>query len=70
VAAAVAVIAIANWRIPDQPELPPVNVVAAISTIDLKAETVMLTGPLQEELDRLQSDLKKAEEKVKREIGL
>jgi hypothetical protein len=70
VAAAVAVIAIANWRIPDQPELPPVNVAAAISTIDLKAETVMLTGPLQEELDRLQSDLKKAEEKVKREIGL
>jgi hypothetical protein len=70
VAAAVAVIAIANWRTPDQPELPPVNVVAAIPAIDLKAETAMLTGPLQEELDRLQSDMKKAEEKVKRDIGL
>lgn len=70
VAAAVALIAIANWRTPDQPELPPVNVVAAIPAIDLKAETAMLTGPLQEELDRLQSDLKKAEEKVKRDIGL
>jgi hypothetical protein len=29
----------------------------------------MLTRPLQDELDRLQSDLKKAEEKVKRDIG-
>jgi len=70
VAAAVAVIAIANWRAPDRSEPPPVNVVAAIPSIDLKAETAMLTGPLQEELDRLQSDLKKAEEKVKRDIGL
>jgi len=39
-------------------------------SIDLNAETAMLTGPLQQELDRLQSDLKKAEEKVKQEIGL
>jgi len=70
VAAAIAVIAIANWRTPDRSELPPANVVAAIPAIDLKAETVMLTGPLQEELDRLQSDLRKAEEKVKRDIGL
>jgi hypothetical protein len=30
----------------------------------------MLTAPLQEELDRLQSDLKKAEEQVKKDIGL
>ena len=70
VAAAVAVIAIANWRAPDQPLPPPVNIAAAIPAIELKTETAMLTGPLQQELDRLQSDLKKAEEKVKREIGL
>ena len=70
VAAAVAVIAIVNWRTPDQPTPPPVNVVAAIPSVDLKAETAMLTGPLQRELDRLQSDLKKAEEQVKQEIGL
>ena len=70
VAAAIGVIAIANWRVPDQPTPPPVNVVAAIPSIDLKAETAMLTGPLQQELNRLQSDLKKAEEKVKQEIGL
>ena len=70
VAAAVAVIAIANWRSVDEVERPQVNVVAAIPALDLNAETAMLTGPLQQELDRLQSDLKKAEEKVKREIGL
>ena len=70
VAAAVAVIAIANWQEPDSPATPPLNVVAAIPAIELKAETAMLTAPLQEELDRLQSDLRKAEEKVKRDIGL
>lgn len=71
VAAAVAVIAIVNWQAPDEPALvTPVNLVAAVPMIDLKAESAMLTGPLQEELDKLQSDLKKAEEKVKRDIGL
>ena len=70
VAAAIALIAIANWRAPDQPVPPPVNIAAAIPAIELKAETAMLTGPLQQELDRLQSDLKKAEEKVKQDIGL
>ncbi len=70
VAAAVALIAIVNWRAPAEPVPPPVNIVAAIPSIELKAETAVLTGPLQQELDRLQSDLKKAEEKVKQDIGL
>ena len=70
VAAAIALIAIANWRAPVQPVSPPVNIAAAIPAIELNAETAMLTGPLQQELDRLQSDLKKAEEKVKQDIGL
>lgn len=72
VAAAVAVIAIVNWQAPtEQPvSATPVNIVAAVPVIDLKTEAAMLTGPLQEELDKLQSDLKKAEEKVKRDIGL
>jgi len=70
VAAAVALIAIANWRAPVQPVSPPINIAAAIPAIELNAETAMLTGPLQQELDRLQSDLKKAEEKVKQDIGL
>ena len=39
-------------------------------TIDWKAESAMLTQPLRRELEDLQSDLKKAEEKVKRDIGL
>lgn len=51
------------------PEISPVTV-ATIPTIDWKAESAMLTRPLQRELEDLQADLKKAEEKVKREIGL
>jgi len=71
VAAAIGVIAIVNWQALDEPvSATPVNFVAAVPTIDLKAESAMLTDPLQEELDKLQSDLKKAEEKVKRDIGL
>jgi hypothetical protein len=71
VAAAAAVIAIVNWQAPAEPvAATPVNFIAAVPAIDLKAESAMLTSPLQEELDNLQSDLKKAEEKVKREIGL
>ena len=70
VAAAIAVIAIVNLRTPAQEEVVPVEFVATVPPIELKAETAMLTAPLQEELDRLQSDLRKAEEKVKRDIGL
>jgi len=71
VAAAVAVIAIVNWQVPDEPvSATPSNIVAAVPTIDLKAESAMLTGPLQDELDKLQSDFQKAEEKVKGDIGL
>ena len=69
VAAAIAVIAIVNWRTPEQPVSPPVSLIATVPAINLKAETAMLTTPLEEELDRLQSDLRKAEEEVKRDIG-
>ena len=70
-AAAAAIIAIINWQSPNEPtSATPVNFAAAVPVIDLKAESAMLTGPLQDELDKLQSDLKKAEEKVKRDIGL
>ena len=71
VAAAVAVIAIVNWQAPEESvSATPSNIVAVVPSIDLRAEAAMLTGPLQDELDKLQSDLKKAEEKVKRDIGL
>jgi hypothetical protein len=69
IAAAIAVIAIVNLRTPEQQERTPVDLVATVPPLDLKAETAMLTAPLHEELDRLQSDFKKAEEKVKQDIG-
>ena len=50
-------------------QMSPVAVATA-PTIQWKAESAMLTGPLQQELEDLQSDIKKAEEKVKRDIGL
>jgi len=76
VAAALVVIAIFNAQ--SQPGDDPVPQVAGTSpvpeittpTIDWKTESAMLTRPLQQELEDLQSDLKKAEEKVKRDIGL
>ncbi|HKJ19039.1 MAG TPA: hypothetical protein VJ993_00130 [Woeseiaceae bacterium] len=71
IAAAVAVIAIMNWQAPQQPAADvPLNIIAVVPEIDLKAEAAVLTNPLQEELDNLESDLKKAEEKVRRDIGL
>jgi hypothetical protein len=38
--------------------------------IDWKTESAMLTQPLQRELEDLRADIKKAEEKVKQDIGL
>jgi hypothetical protein len=70
VAAALAVIAIVNWQTPQQADVPPVQVADLAPPIDLKLEAAMLTAPLEEELEALQSDLKKAEEKVRRDIGL
>jgi len=75
VAAALAVIAIINSQsqvaedVIDAPEMSPVTV-ADTPIIDWNTESAMLTRPLQKELEDLQSDIKKAEEKVKQEIGL
>ena len=76
IAAAMAVIVVINSD--PQPADVPVVQVADTSpvpeittpTIDWRTESAMLTQPLQRELLDLQSDLKKAEEKVKRDIGL
>lgn len=72
IAAALAVIAIVNLQSPETVDAPPATMVAEElpPMIDLNAEAAMLTRPLQQELEDLQSDLKKAEEKVKRDIGL
>jgi hypothetical protein len=75
VAAALVLIAVLSspTQIEDAPlvsqEISPVSV-TTLPTIDWKTESAMLTRPLQRELEDLQADLKKAEEKVKKEIGL
>jgi len=72
VAAAVAMIAFINLQQPDRPAITatPDNLVADLPVIVLNVESVTLTVPLREELDDLQSDLRKAEQKVKSDIGL
>jgi len=75
VAAALVLISLINSRpqVEDMPVVSPITSpvsVATIPSIDWKAESAMLTRPLQRELEDLQADLKKAEEKVKNEIGL
>ncbi len=70
VAAAVAVIAIVNVTKTPEPAATPADILAEIPRMDLRAETAMMTSPLQEELDKLQSDLRKAERRVREDIGL
>ena len=71
IVAAAAVIIVVNLSSPDVPQaVTPATIAATVPVIDLKAETAMLTGPLQQELKALQSDIKKAEEIVKADIGL
>jgi hypothetical protein len=75
VAAALAVIAIFNSQsqTDDMPvaiaQTSPVNEILT-PVIDWKTESAMLTQPLQRELEDLRADIKKAEEKVKQDIGL
>jgi hypothetical protein len=70
--AAISVIAIVNLSGVDEPAVPAPTIVAAdpMPLLDLDTEAVTLTAPLQQELEDLQSDLKKAEERVRRDIGL
>ena len=70
VAAAAAIIAIVNLQRPE-PTPVVVDIVPAalvLPAIQWKAETAVLTGPLEQEIENLQSDLKKAEEAVKEDI--
>jgi len=79
IAAAAAVIVIVNSGTSQAPATAtpstpvtatPASIAAAVPAIDWQAETAMLTSQLQQELDALQSDIKKAEEKVRDDIGL
>ncbi len=76
IAAAAVVIAIVNSQ--SQQAEPaggatttsPVTMAATVPVIDWKTESAMLTSPLRQELENLQSDMKKAEQKIKEDIGL
>ena len=71
IAAAAALIIVINSQQPVYDTTPTTSdVMATVPVIDWKAESAMLTGQLQQELDNLQSDIKKAEQKVREDIGL
>jgi len=70
VAAAFAVIVIVNLQAPE-PVRGTANETPAplvLPSIQWNAETAVLTSPLEQEIEDLQSDLKKAEEAVKQDI--
>ncbi len=70
IVAAAAVIVIINLRQAEPPTPAPQDVIATVPSIDWQTETASLTGPLQQELENLRSDLEKAEKKVREDIGL
>jgi hypothetical protein len=70
VAAAAAIIAIVNLQSPEPaPGIVETAPVAFnLPKVQWKTKTAVLTGPLEQEIENLQSDLKKAEEAVKQDI--
>ena len=70
VAAVAALILVLNLKQPEPvtPQNDPV--VPSIPTPDWIFENAMMTEPLEQELADLEADLKKAEEAVKKEIGI
>ncbi len=75
VAAAAAVIAVINLSRDETPEVAPTTTVAGAEVLppvmpDLTAQAAVLAGPLEEELEALESDLRKAERAVRKEMGL
>ncbi len=70
-AAAIAIIAFLNIDAPTPPpSATPTYVMADIPPIDLRAETAALAGPLEQELENLEADLRKARERIREDIGL
>lgn len=69
-AAALVVIVIVNLNTPDPlpPATPVGNPTALLPPVTWQVETAVLTSPLEQEMADLQSDLKKAEEALKRDI--
>jgi len=75
IAATFVVIAVLNSGSPPErhsplpADMPPTSMTAA-PTIDWQVESAVLINPLRQELLALQSDVRKAEQKVKEDIGL
>ncbi len=75
-AAAMLVVALMDWRSTDTAILPPDATVRTVpeavpveqTEFDLQAQPVVLTEPLEEELERLKSDLQKAREGVAEDL--
>ena len=70
VAAALAIIAILNVTEQQQPAIEPTTMADLYPGLDLNMRNAVTVSPLEEELENLQKDLKRAEEKVKEDIGL
>jgi len=70
IAAAVLVITVVNIRAPEPgtASTEPVSQALVLPTIQWEARTAVLTTPLEQEIEDLQSDLKKAEEAIKQDI--
>ncbi len=70
VAAAVLIIVIANLQAPEPPPVTTSVTPAPLlmPSIEWNAKSAVLTSPLEQEIENLQSDLKKAEEVVKQDI--
>lgn len=68
-AAAIVLIVIANLNAPEViPEVVDATRPLQMPGIQWQARTAVLTSPLEQEIEDLQSDLKKAEEAVKQDI--
>ncbi len=70
IAAAAALILVVNFNQPEPVAPQGETLVVPMLAPDLIFEKAMMTTPLEQELEDLEADLKKAEEAVKKEIGI
>jgi len=70
VAAVAALILVVNLNQPEPIARPDETLIVPMLAPNLIFEKAMMTTPLEQELDDLEADLKKAEETVKKELGL
>ena len=70
IAAATLIIVLINLNEPEPPLAATTAQVMPIFTPSLIARPAVMTAPLQKELEDLEADLRKAEEAVRKDIGL